>query len=691
LGQFIRNYEVVRDLGSGHFGTVHLAVGEVPARGARPPVRRLVAIKKLRDSADPEAVSLLLQEFALLDQVKHRGVVRVFEYLGEEHAVVMEYIHGLSLREVLDELDNAKEQVFTESATEIGCELADALYQAFTTPGDNGDPLQLVHRDLKPANVMLTPTGEVKILDFGLARVDNKDFDKDDPERIKGTPIYMAPEQARGEAVDHRTDLFTLGLILYELLMNQAAYRVPMDAPDPIAAVFDAIESGNLQAQCQELEGRLPAMGPVVTRLLQPRGEDRYQNGQDVLVDLRRQLYRDRGAYLREFCEFFFGTIKPIGDAPKLEDFASAGSGGGRRGRKSIEERLRESMAREVRSKKASRGKGAKAGGAALTSSASERPAAPGLPSRDAPVIKQIGERHPDETGMLEMVSLNKNLDEIAASADPSATQFFAIPAPKAERSRPSGAGGGAPPPPPRGPPPPAPPGRGAAGAPPPPPAGIGLGVAAGAIAQGPVAGSGEAGGASPFQTTAPPPSHMTTDQRVQSNRVYAIVLGMVMMVCVAILLLVLFVGTDSGDKDPKGSDNVTTVANNKPIKKSPARDTGKPAGNKKPTKTTKKWTGPAQPNPVPTGPAPTPAPTAGRGAVIITIQDPSIGHSAQLSCPSGWRERKAFAGGVARWANVPGESCTLQFMGGAPARSHGIRPGRRYTCSVVGTQAVCR
>ncbi len=285
MGQFIRNYEVVRDLGSGHFGTVHLAVGEVPSRGARPPVRRLVAIKKLKDSADPEAVSLLLQEFALLDQVKHRGVVRVFEYLEEEHAVVMEYIHGVSLRQVLDELGRANEQVFTESAIEIGCELADALYQAFTTPGDNGEPLCLVHRDLKPANVMLTPNGEVKILDFGLARVDNKEFDKDDPERIKGTPIYMAPEQARGDTVDHRTDLFSLGLILYELLMNRAAYRVPMNSSDPMKDVFDAIESGDLVAQCQELEGKLPGLGPILTRLLQARPADRFQNGQDLLFD----------------------------------------------------------------------------------------------------------------------------------------------------------------------------------------------------------------------------------------------------------------------------------------------------------------------------------------------------------------------------------------------------------------------
>ncbi|MEL6350059.1 MAG: protein kinase, partial [Myxococcota bacterium] len=150
MARYIRNYEVVRELGAGHFGAVYLAVGEVPGRGRAPGKQRLVAIKKLKNAADQEALDLLLQEFSLLDQVKHRCIVRVFEFLEEENAVVMEFIHGVSLRKVLEELDKSHEQMFTEAAIEIGCELADGLYQAYTTPGDNGEPLQLVHRDLKP-------------------------------------------------------------------------------------------------------------------------------------------------------------------------------------------------------------------------------------------------------------------------------------------------------------------------------------------------------------------------------------------------------------------------------------------------------------------------------------------------------------------------------------------------------------
>ena len=310
----------MQELGTGHFGAVYLGAGEVPGRGRQPGRRRLVAIKKLRDSTDPAALDQLVQEFALLDQVKHRCIVRVFEYIEEENAVVMEYIHGVTLRKVLDELESAHEQVFTEAAVEIGCEIADALYQAWTTPGDNGEPLQLVHRDLKPENIMLTPSGEVKVLDWGLARVDNEEFVASGAGGMVGSLLYMAPEQARMLEVDHRSDLYGLGLVLFELLMGRPAYEIPdVGGDEGVRQVRRAVEAGDTAAGTRELESRLNSVGPIITRALRARPEDRFQNGQDMLVELRRQLYRDRGSYLEEFCEFFFGSIHDIGDPPPLD------------------------------------------------------------------------------------------------------------------------------------------------------------------------------------------------------------------------------------------------------------------------------------------------------------------------------------------------------------------------------------
>ena len=396
MAKYIGNYEVVRELGSGQFGTVYLGVGTVPGRGLSAGRRRLVAPKQLKDGATDSAADLLEQEFSLLDQVKHRCIVRVFEYLKEEKTVVMEYVHGVDLRTLLEECGSAREQIFTEAAVEICCEVADALYQAWTTPGDNGEPLELVHRDLKPANIILTSSGDVKILDFGLACVHNSEWAEEETGRIRGTPLYMSPEHARGEAVDHRSDLFAVGLIAYELFTNRAAYTVPTNSKDPLSDVYDAIEAGALMEEVKELESKLPAVGPILARLLQFNPRSRYQDGQGLMVDLRRQLYRDRGAYLEEFCEFFFDVIYELSDAPDVSSFKE--SAGPTKRRLSMVERLKMSSDMAASGDKVER------------SSDDFLIATPLSASSDEPAqrARPVGKRKPDETGMLEMFSLDE-------------------------------------------------------------------------------------------------------------------------------------------------------------------------------------------------------------------------------------------------------------------------------------------
>jgi serine/threonine-protein kinase len=337
LSRKIGRYEIVRSLGEGQYGAVDLAVGQVPGRGRQPGRRRVVAIKALKNQADPESAASFVQEFALLDQVKHRSIVRVFEYLEYEHAVVMEYVHGVTLRTVLDTLADKRDQIFTDAAVEICCEIADALFQAYTTPGDNGEPLQLVHRDLKPDNVMLTPNGEVKVLDWGLAKVDNAEFRGDSADQIKGTLLYMSPEQARGGAVDHRSDLFSLGLIMFEMLMREPLYTVDEAASDPLAKVMRDIENGDTTGRCAALSSGVPKVGPLVARALRTRPSDRFENGQELLVDLRRTLNRPRGVDLKEFCEYFFGQYLDLGDPPDPDQLGTAEN---QVGRLSIEERF---------------------------------------------------------------------------------------------------------------------------------------------------------------------------------------------------------------------------------------------------------------------------------------------------------------------------------------------------------------
>lgn len=724
-------YELLAELGKGQFGDVSLAVGEVPGRHGAPARRRLVAIKRLRESRNAESERLLRQEFALLDQVKHRAVVRVFEYLAAERAVVMEYVHGVTLRTILDDCARAREQVFTEAAIEIGCEVADALYQAYTTPGDNGERLSLVHRDLKPENIMLTSEGEVKLLDFGLARVENSDFAVEDASRVRGTPLYMAPEQARGEAIDHRTDLFALGLILYELLMGRPAHRVADDSAGAVAAAFRAIEAGSLEEQCRELESKLPGMGPVVARLLQTNPRNRYPNGQDLLVDLRRQLYRDRGSYIKEFVSFYFGSLHPIGPPPDPD--APRGGRMSTEKRKSMEERLADSMVdpsdpaprapvpvrRAVKPAVSPTPAAAPPPVAPVRTSAPPKitprsaPAArtdaplppddelplgvrgarPGANAAPPPPKPPIGARSPSENGMLQMVPL-RNEDEQEASADPSATAFFAIPAPRADRPKASAPPPAASPsfqPPssgarPSAPAPFAPPPPGSAPMPTPAPqpaagGGVGLG-SAGQI------GLGNAGRPTPFQSSGPPPNQGNSDEsRMQSTRVFALVFAALAMVCMATVLAGGVVWWRLSQEEVVAAPVTVATAPVAPPKPA-AADTGLPQAAPKPS-TTK-----AKPKPSSgggTAPAPTPRASA-TGTVSVSFSGASIPTKIEVACDNGFQQRVSLSGGAGSVSGVPTSgTCKMHLKGGVVATPATVRGGGTYSCSVTGTTTVCK
>ncbi|MEZ4234654.1 MAG: serine/threonine-protein kinase [Myxococcota bacterium] len=322
--QRIGHYEVLGVLGEGHFGAVYLAQGEVPGRGPSRSRTRRVAIKQLRGEWTMRAFETLVREFELLERVKHRSLCRVYEFLDRECAVVMEHVEGVTLRALLDAWAAAGERLWADAVLEIGCEIADCLYQAHATPGASGEALLLVHRDIKPENVMLTATGEVKVLDFGLARVDDGVRDVG----VKGTPLYMAPEQARGEAVGHRSDLFGLGLVLYELLTGRPGYPLPSgDRDSQIEEVMGRIERADLGRELAALRRDQPKIAAVLERLLAPRPEARPDDGHVAMLELRRCVGK-RGA-LAEFAAYTFGPTGPLAGSGLYPPQASAGRGGG--------------------------------------------------------------------------------------------------------------------------------------------------------------------------------------------------------------------------------------------------------------------------------------------------------------------------------------------------------------------------
>jgi serine/threonine protein kinase len=303
----IGRYTVLEALGEGHFGAVWLAEGEVPGKGPRGGRFKKVAIKQLRGEWTMKGFETLVREFELLQRVHHRSLCKVYEFLDRESAVVMEYVEGATLRQVIEAFEGAREPVWPDAALAIGGELADCLYQSHATPGPTGEALGLVHRDLKPENVMLTPTGEVKVLDFGLARID----DGVREHGVKGTPLYMAPEQARGGTLDHRTDLFAVGLVIFELLTARAAYPIPSrDRESVIDALMSRIERADLGSDLHALKRSFPRAGEVVASCLEADPASRPGDGHVLLLELGRCI-EHKGA-LAEFAAYAFGPVGPL-------------------------------------------------------------------------------------------------------------------------------------------------------------------------------------------------------------------------------------------------------------------------------------------------------------------------------------------------------------------------------------------
>jgi two-component system, LytTR family, response regulator len=276
VGANIAHYRVVSRLGEGGMGAVYLA--DDTRLGRR------VALKVLpaNVAGDPERMHRFVQEAKLASALTHPNVAYIYELGGENGGLrflAMEYVEGepLSVRLGRGPLP------FSELLS-VGIQVADAL--------DDAHSKGIVHRDIKPSNLMLTPRGYVKVLDFGLAKLEAPRTGQETQVMtstgvVMGTVAYMSPEQALGRDVDHRTDLFSLGVVLYEM----ATARLPFPGNTPSESMArilgsqpDAIARFNYDVP----EG----LDRVVRKCLEKDRERRYQSARELLVDLRN-LERD--------------------------------------------------------------------------------------------------------------------------------------------------------------------------------------------------------------------------------------------------------------------------------------------------------------------------------------------------------------------------------------------------------------
>ena len=279
IGQTISHYRIVEQLGAGGMGVVF------KAQDSR--LERAVALKFLPEklAQQPQALERFRREARAASALNHPGICTIYD-IGEQDGrtfIAMEYIDGETLRSHIHVKPLPVEEIL-----ELGIQIAEALEAAHAEG--------IIHRDIKPANIFVTKRGRAKVLDFGLAKLIPKGIasgntDPDDESSdsnsivgiISGTPSYMSPEQVRGDGLDPRTDIFSFGLLLYEMATGKQAFSggtggviieaVLTRSPDPVRSINPNIP---------------PRLEEIIDKALHKDRAKRYQHAADVLADLQR-------------------------------------------------------------------------------------------------------------------------------------------------------------------------------------------------------------------------------------------------------------------------------------------------------------------------------------------------------------------------------------------------------------------
>src|SRR5947199_4181960 len=260
-------YEILELLGEGGMGAVY--------KGRDRELDRVVALKVIRPELanQQEVLRRFKQELILARQVTHKNVIRIFD-LGEADGIKfisMDYIEGEDLRSLLRQ----KGRLSPEEATSIVMQVCQALEAAHAEGG--------VHRDLKPQNIMLDSSGRPTVMDFGIAR-SMELTGMTQTGALLGTPDYMSPEQAKGQEADARSDVFTLGIIFYELLTGKTPYR----ADTVLGTLLKRTQERARPPH--ELDPDLPRyLSDVVVRCLEIDPQLRYQSASEIIGDLETQ------------------------------------------------------------------------------------------------------------------------------------------------------------------------------------------------------------------------------------------------------------------------------------------------------------------------------------------------------------------------------------------------------------------
>lgn len=283
--QLMQRYQLLERIDSGGMAEVFRAIASSSVGG----LKRQVAIKRILPelTQNKKFVVMFLDEARLSLNLQHANIVQITDIgkadasttgPGASYFLVMEYVEGVNLRSILDMQQQQNKLLSVAEALYIGMEICKALaYAHELVDPETHQPLHIVHRDVSPPNILLSKNGEIKLTDFGLAKAVSQ-LEGTEPGVVKGKFSYLSPEAAMGQPVDHRTDIFAIGLVLYEMLTNRRLFDAPTD--------YQTLEQVRLvhvppvQAQNPAVDGELERM---IHTLLARHPNERYQHAKDVM------------------------------------------------------------------------------------------------------------------------------------------------------------------------------------------------------------------------------------------------------------------------------------------------------------------------------------------------------------------------------------------------------------------------
>jgi eukaryotic-like serine/threonine-protein kinase len=301
--QLFGKYRMVRDLGAGGMAQVFLAAIDGPAG-----FQKQCVVKKILPeyASDPNFSQMFINEARIAAMMSHQNIVHVFEFSQDngQFFLAMEYVAGASLDRVIRVARKTQFPLGPRVAVEVGIAIANALAYAHTLTTADGRPLKIVHRDISPENILLSRDGAVKLTDFGVVKSSLTE-QATVAGVVKGKWRYMSPEQVASHPVDARSDLFALGVVLYETAVGKRLFRA-----DSLAATVSAVMHARIEPPSEAVPGFPPQLEKILMTALERDPKKRYQSAVELATALEqfraRQPWTSSGKHLASVVNTLF-------------------------------------------------------------------------------------------------------------------------------------------------------------------------------------------------------------------------------------------------------------------------------------------------------------------------------------------------------------------------------------------------